>query len=74
MKVLKTNCKTERVIQDLENYMQQRGISIDWCNGLRLTIKGKEYVIVNMESPTDILLEFPRTFDSERLRPIEDMY
>ena len=73
MKILKENGKTEEVLKQIEDILNDNGIIISTCSGgLMISSENKmHFRLQNIESGEQ-LQSLPRTFDADRMVLIED--
>ena len=70
MKILKDDSILEKRLQEVEDFMREKGISLSIISDtIIVNFKGqdKEFVIMDAELENDNITDFPRQFDCERL-------
>jgi len=70
MKVLRLGSKDETALREVEDVLLKHKMQIDWNYGITVTIDGREYKLMDIESG-ETVQGLPRMVDSERLT-VED--
>ena len=65
MKAARLDSTYEKIVQEVEELMRSRGVSISANNSYTISVNDREFRVMN-ESRDDST-EFPRLFDNERL-------
>ena len=69
MQILKKDSVDGKLIQQLDDWLEQHGIQIDGI-AIKITINDHEYRLIDVEN-NDAVVTLPRKFDTERLTVIE---
>lgn len=70
MKVLKEDSPDGKLMQQLDDWLQQHNILINTMSEITITINDHEYRLIDVEN-MDVVLSLPRKFNTERLALIE---
>ena len=70
MQILKEDSVDGKLMQQLDDWLEQHNIQINTMSEITITINDHEYRLIDVEN-NDAVVTLPRFFDTERLVTIE---
>jgi len=70
MHILEEDSVDEKLMQQLDDWLEQHNIQINTMSEITITINDNEYRLVDVTN-SDAVVTLPRKFDTERLVTIE---
>ena len=70
MHILEEDSVDEKLMQQLDDWLEQHNIQINTMSEITITINDHEYRLIDVEN-NDAVVTLPRKFDTERLTVIE---